>query len=88
MSLKTVYNVLDQFEISKTINISQAMSANAIKLFSGPSLNQLKDIVADISKVSNGSGLAIVSLLMWPDDEIPVEFNSFVNEIKTNLSKI
>lgn len=88
MSLKTVYNVLDQFEISKTIDISKSMSANARKLFSGPSLDQLKNIVADISKVSNGSGLAIVSLLMWPGDEIPVEFNSFVNEIKTNLSKI
>lgn len=88
MSLKTVSSVLDQFEASKTVGIYQAMSINASTLFSGANMDELKSIINKISTVSNGSGLAIVSLLMWPDDATPESFNNFVKEITDNLSNI
>ena len=88
MSLKTVSSVLNQFEPYKTVNIYQSMSLHATTLFIGANMDELKSIIDKISEVSNGSGLAIVSLLMWPDDNIPESFNSLVKEITDNLSNI
>jgi len=45
-------------------------------------------MAASIDEVSNGSGLQIVTLLMWPDDELPEGLKSLPNEILSNLTAV
>ena len=57
-------------------------------LIDAASESQLKYIITSIDEVSNGSGLQIVSLFLWPHNDLPEVLKPLADEILSNLTAI
>ena len=88
MSLSTLTSVISSLPDQTRCEILGKVSSSASILYGGASTSQIAFMAASIDEVSNGSGLQIITLSMWPDDELPEELKPMTNEILSNLAAI
>ena len=88
MSLSTLEAVFSDVDSQTTLAIYIELSAIAPKLRTDFSSSQIRSLATIIDKVSNGSGLQIITLYMLPSDEIPESLKSLPAEILSNLTAV
>ena len=86
MSLSTLKTVLSNLNPSVACPIYAKLSHHAPTLYSGASQEQLVAIILDVDKVSQMTGLEIISIMMWPDDKLPESLKSQENEILSKFN--
>ena len=86
MSNATLKAVLRKLTPEAQCNIYTRLNPYVSTLNDETSEHQLNCIVTSMSEVSNGSGLQIVSLFLWPHDDLPEVLEPLANEILSNLA--
>ena len=86
MSNATLKTVFSKLPAKTHCEILSKLSSYVSILNDEASEHQLEFIVTSMDEVSNGSGLQIVSLFMWHDDELPDVLKPLANEILSNLT--
>ena len=86
MTIQSLYPVLDKIDLEKRTDIMFFISNNIELLLMSHSIEDLRDFIKRLSLVSNNSGLQIVSLLIYPEDEIPQILKRLEQEILDNLT--
>jgi hypothetical protein len=86
MTTKTLDKALTGFDVRWTCPIFAILARYAPVLYGGASQNQVAEIALQLSQVSGGAGLSIVSLFMWPDDEnLPDSIAGMVDDVQEKI---
>lgn len=86
MTVETLSKALEGFDAKLRTPIFEVCSKWAPAIHGrGLDRNMILAIAHEISQVSGGSGLSVLSLLMWADDEIPDFFSDMAMEIQECL---
>jgi len=86
MSLSTLKTVLSNLNTSVAVPIYTKLIHHAPTLYSGASQEQLVAIILDVDKVSEMTGLELVTIMLWPDDELPESLKSQEHEILSKFN--
>ena len=88
MSLSTLTAVTSNLPAQNQCEILDKISSYASILYGNASPHQLEFIAASLDEVSNGSGLQLIAVMLWPEDELPKGLKSLPNEILSNFTAI
>lgn len=88
MTTATLTNALSGLDPKKSCEIWARVSQHSSTLFGDASREQLKQIALDLDKVSQGTGLEIIGVVIWPDDSIPESLNGLVARIRSALGLV
>ena len=88
MSLSTLEAVFSDVDSQTTSAIYAELSAIAPKIYAEVSSSQIRSLATRIDKVSNGSGMQIITLWMLPGYELPEGLKSLPDEILSSLATI
>lgn len=88
MSNVTLKSVLSKLPAKTHCDILARLAPYVSILYDRASESQLKYIATSMDEVSNGSGLQIITLLMWPHDDLPEVLKPLAAEILSNLTAV
>ena len=86
MTAKALKTVLSEIETSKTVLIWEKLANDYHILLNGDP-EDFNKVVSEVDKVSEGMGLQIIKILMWPDDTLDKFFDTMAKEIRYKLTK-
>jgi hypothetical protein len=85
MSLNLLKTSLDGFDAKWTVPVFAFLSTNYNSLV-GADQHTIAQLAFDLSQLSGGAGLELISLLLWPDDsEVPQPIQDMVSIVKECL---
>lgn len=88
MTLESVDRALNGIDAQWKAPVYGILSRSASLLYSGASQEQLFAIGLELSQISGGVGLDILSLFLWPNEEgLPETIESMVSNVAANMAR-
>ena len=88
MSLSTLDSVLVKISPRIACPVYREVLPNFGEMLRSRSDSDMKNLISRLNKITNNSGVNIVAIAMWPDDEMPESLAHLSAEIVANCAAI